>query len=661
MLLMLQVGVFCNFLWEMRKMGKRKKVAVFVSNIYGMMIKDMQAGISETALEKGIKLIYFASFSDGFSHKIYDQYEKYDEGDIVPFKILDLKDFDGAILLTSSFPVEYKERIDRILLSSGIPVVNLGGQDERYISIINDERKSFGDVIEHLIKEHGCKDIYHIAGEKKQVFTHTRVNTYKEVLNKYGLPCSDEKIYYGTLWRDCGDPGLDYILECCRKEGKEYPDAIVCANDYTAIGVVDACRKRHIRVPEDIIVTGYDGVEAALLGYPSITTSAQPFYEVGRESILTLEKLWNGENLGTIIYSNGNIRKNQSCGCVPMNMNNIEEIRQIYSGQMGKMEYLAQSMTNMIISLSNASTIEECFKEIENNARRDTGFKDFLLCLTPEWDSHRVINDNTVIKNEKMLVVAGFRGEKSVPWQTFNLKDILPQDMLDDPNPYYIFSIHHLQYFMGYMIVSPTLEGFNQLIMKSWLVNLGSMLENWRIRRELKVTVDRLENLYNRDMLTGLYNRRGYEHYFAETFMECARGEKDIAVLVIDMDDLKIINDNFGHDEGDYSLCTIAEAMKAASDRGEICLRTGGDEFVVLAGDYSKENVTKYVGRLREYIFNKIMHDKKPFKLEVSVGAYVGKPDAGEGRTVTEISEEFMKFADIEMYKEKKEHKKRDR
>ena len=638
-------------------MQKMKKVAVFVSSMYGSMVHDMQVGIQKAALEHGVKLIFFASFSDGFSREVYDQYIKYDEGDIVPFKIPDLRDFDGAILLSTSFPAGYKERIDGILTESGIPVINLGGYDERYYNILNDEESTFGSIIEHVIEEHGCKDIYHIAGKPVYQFTHVRVNCFKRILEEHGLPVSDDRVYYGTLWRDCGDPALDYILEQCKKDGKEYPDAIVCANDYMAVGVVDACRKRGIRVPEDIIVTGYDGIDVAYLGYPSITTSIQPFLEVGNESISVLEKLWNGEEVDRITMVRGKASINQSCGCVPMDKNNVEAIRQVYSSRMGKMEYLSQSMTNMILGMSSANDIEECFKVIEKNAKTDTGFKDFVLCLTPNWDKQTVVVDDSVIKNEKMTVVAGFRGDKPVPRQEFNVKDILPADMLEDPNPYYIFSIHHLQYYMGYIIVSPELEDYNQLIMKSWLVNLGAMLENWRIRKELNVTVDTLENLYNRDMLTGLYNRRGYETFFDAKYKECVEEKKSLAVMVIDMDDLKEVNDNYGHSEGDYSLCTISEAMTKAAVDDEICLRTGGDEFVVIAGDYSGDKAVQYIERLRKHISNRIKRDKKPYKLEVSVGVCIREPLLKEGESILELSENYMKLADVEMYKEKKAHK----
>ena len=511
----------------------RKKVAVFVFNMYGAMIREVQEGLNRAALEEGVKLIYFASFSDGFSKKFYNQYIKYDEGDIVSFKLPDLSDFDGLVVITAGFPEDYNERIERLLASIDIPTVFLGGISNRYYNILNNEKASFKVIVEHVVKVHGCKNIYHVAGKPENDFTHRRIEAFKEVLSENGIPCGEDRIYFGTLWRDCGDPALDYILDQCRKNGTDHPDAIICANDYSAIGVIDACRKRGLEVPGDVIVTGYDGVESALLGHPS-------------------------------------------------------------------MEYLAQSTTNMILSISNAATLEEAFEEIEKNAKVDTGFNTFLLCLAPGWNKQRVVNDDTDLPDEEMSVVCGYSGakEKFEPVK-FYRSELLPKELLEDPYPYYICAIHHLQYYMGYMIISPTLYPFNQVMAKSWLVNLGAMLENWRIREKLNDTVDRLENLYNRDVLTGLYNRRGYEQFFEKIYNRCKAKGRKVAIMIIDMDDLKMVNDNYGHSEGDYSLCAIAESLLFAAKNGEICLRTGGDEFVVLAGDYSDEKAAEYIRMVR--------------------------------------------------------------
>ena len=102
-----------------------------------------------------------------------------------------------------------------------------------------------------------------MAGVKGRYFTDERIDAFKAAIEKHGIPFDQDKVFYGTLWRDCGEDALDYILGDCAKRGKKYPDAILCANDYSAIGVVNACRSRGIEVPGDIIVTGYDGVEEA--------------------------------------------------------------------------------------------------------------------------------------------------------------------------------------------------------------------------------------------------------------------------------------------------------------------------------------------------------------------------------------------------------------
>lgn len=639
----------------------RKKIAVLILDMYGAMVTDIQKGLNEAAFEEDVKLIYFASFSDGFSKEFYDQYVKYDEGDIVSFKLPNLDDFDGVIVVSCSFTPEYLKRIEPLLLSTKTPVVYVGVPDDRFISVVNDEKQSFSAVVRHVIEEHGCKNIYHIAGAKDRSFTYDRINSFKEVMAEYGYPVGDDRIYYGTLWRDCGDPALEYVLSQCEKEGCKYPDAIVCANDFTAIGIADACRERGIDVPGDIIVTGFDGIETARMGFPSITTSNQPFYEIGKNGIYTMEKIWNGEKVDMQIRCAGELVPSQSCGCVPLDMNRSEEIRQLYSSRMGKMEYLAQSTTNMILSISNAPTIEDAYREIAENAMSDTGFDTFLLCIAPGWDTQRVITAETTMPDEKMKLVCGFMGNKSVEPQEFDKKDLLPADLLDDPFPYYICSIHHLQYYMGYMIISPRLDNYNQLMAKSWVVNVGAMLENWRIREKLNDTVDRLEDLYKRDMLTGLYNRRGYEAHFKRLFRECVIEERSIAVMVIDMDDLKYVNDNYGHTEGDYSLTTIADGMKAAATHGEVCLRTGGDEFAVLAKGYTYEMAEDYIRRLREYMEKRVQQDKKEYPLGVSVGVCIRNPEDNDGiitdAEIDAASEEYMKYADAEMYKEKKAHK----
>ena len=634
-----------------------KKIAVFTSHVYEQMSGMMQKGLIDAAKEFGVKLIFFASFGDSYSSRDYCEFSKYDKGDRVCFDIPDLNDFDGVIKISTYFSLIIKEHLKKILSEYDVPVINIGGSDDDHLNVRCDDTSTFAKVVEHVVKDHGCKNIYHLAGEPKQYYTGLRLNALKDVLAKNDVPFDDGKVYYGTLWFNCGEPALDYILEDCKKRGTKYPDAVVCANDYSAIGLMNACKARGIRIPEDFIITGFDAVAESKSGFPTLTTAEQPFYNIGYTAITTMLEIIEGKEVTEDVLITGNLIRNQSCGCQPKLIDNVEDFRVTYIKRLDNATGVAQSTTNLMLTLSDTDSLEECFKAISDNAKSDTGFKDMLLCLAPGWDKQRIVDDCFTTTDEMMTVVSGFRGDEDVPVQTFRKKDILPQDMLEDPNPYYIFALHHLEYYMGYLIATPELGFREQKAIQSWFVDLGVILDIKRIQRDLNDTVSRLEFLYNRDMLTELYNRRGLEEFFNEYFDECMKNKTGLAVIIFDMDNLKSINDNYGHNEGDYGIKTIAYAMQRATDEDEICARSGGDEFVVVARNYTAEKAAAFIEKVRAVIGQKVLLDEKEYDLGVSTGVCILNPDADTENDAHKVFENCLKEADSAMYIEKKQHK----
>ena len=620
-----------------------------------------QKGINAAALDCGVKVIYFSSFSDSYSGRNYDEYEKYDKGDNVSFDIPDLSDFDGIIRISTYFSDTVKEHLKHILSKTDLPVINLGTYNEDYINIVCDDTHTFSEIVNHVIDVHGCRDIFHLAGLPEKEFTKERLEAYKSSLIAHGIEYDEEKVYYGNLWRDCGDDALDYIMETCKKHGKELPDAVICANDYSAIGLVMACRERGIRVPEDLIVTGFDGVDDAVNGYPTITTSRQPFYNSGYSAVLALTEIFEGREIPKTIRIMGEFIPNQSCGCKPKTADNIQDVRNIYLKRLRNTTDISQSTTNLMLSVAGAETLPEFFDAVKRNAKWNSGFKNMLLCLAPGWDQQRIVDESYSKTDEDMTIVTGYMGDEDVPVQTFRKKDILPKNLLEDPNPYYIFTIHHLQYYMGYLIVSPDVEMHEQEAQQSWLVDLGMIFENRRIQRDLQSTVNRLEFLYSRDMLTGLYNRHGVEKFFGDFYDECREKGTGLAVMIFDMDDLKLINDNYGHYEGDHSIKAIASALMAASGDDEISTRSGGDEFVVLAKNYDALRAASFVSAVRDYISTKIRSENKHYEVSVSVGVHIAEPakeDKNERFDEYQLYSNYLKIADTAMYEEKRQHKK---
>ena len=102
-----------------------------------------------------------------------------------------------------------------------------------------------------------------------------------------------------------------------------------------------------------------------------------------------------------------------------------------------------------------------------------------------------------------------------------------------------------------------------------------------------------------RDGLTGLANRRAWDRALEAEERRCRRYGNHAAVVVVDVDELKAVNDSGGHGEGDKVLCRVARTLEATSRDSDVTARTGGDEFSILALDCAEPDLRVFVSRLR--------------------------------------------------------------
>ena len=633
---------------------ERKKIAVFISALYEDMVRQTVDGLLSTARGEKMKLLFFTSFADNHTSQNYDLYQDYDTGDFVVYLLPDLKEYDALISFDTYMTGSFIEPINTLKKAVSIPVITMGTVKEGTCSIVNDQDLSFRELIEHLIEKHGCRDFVHVAGPKERSFCLERIEIFQNTLTDYGIECGEDRIYYGTLRPECGSEVVDEILEAYAAEGdKPLPDAIVCVNDYTAIGVIQALEKKGFRVPEDVLVTGYDDILRAQFNEPSITTSAQPFFRVGQTGMEVLKRILRGETPEPVTAVPGTLCLRQSCGCEPRNHVRRDMIREKYIRTVSHLESLALSNTNMILGGAVDETIDQIYDEIEKACLRETGFKDAVLCLIDGWEQKKLIQHRDSLKEETFNVVCGCLNGESVKRQKLARGRLLPDEMMNDEKPYYIFPVHHLQYFLGYFIINPELNEMEQLHIKSWLVSISTVLINWFFRHQLTDTVKELDYLYQTDMLTGLYNRRGYYRFFEKYYDECRAAGTELAVFLIDMNGMKKINDRYGHAEGDFCLTTIADAMLKSARLDEICIRTGGDEFVVLAKNYDEKKADAFMRMVRETINQSTKRAGKNYQISVSIGCHMEVPDEEGFASIQSEAESFLGKADKAMYAEK--------
>ena len=156
-----------------------------------------------------------------------------------------------------------------------------------------------------------------------------------------------------------------------------------------------------------------------------------------------------------------------------------------------------------------------------------------------------------------------------------------------------------------------------------------------------------------RDDLTTLYNRRGFMTLAEQQLRTASRLKKKVALIYMDVDDLKKINDSSGHKTGDRALSEVAFILKKSFRDSDIVGRLGGDEFSVLAMESTDMNVEVLIRRLEEKLalFNLRSSAEAGFSLSVSTGVFVREPE--QPATV----EEMLSQADHLMYEQKRSKK----
>ncbi|MFW5910296.1 MAG: putative bifunctional diguanylate cyclase/phosphodiesterase [Thiohalospira sp.] len=194
-------------------------------------------------------------------------------------------------------------------------------------------------------------------------------------------------------------------------------------------------------------------------------------------------------------------------------------------------------------------------------------------------------------------------------------------------------------------------DDMRMLVVESILSTLLNVVGS--VKAIYKYTRD-LEYYATRDPLTDLYNQRVFWELLEYEMGRAERGGYGFAVLVIDLDNFKAINDTYGHGFGDRFLATFAERLRASVRQGDVLARYGGDEFVAILGEGDDGNPYQVAERIREEAGSVALTapDGREVHATISIGVAFYPEHA------TELKDLFM-FADNMMYKAKTEGKNR--
>lgn len=181
-------------------------------------------------------------------------------------------------------------------------------------------------------------------------------------------------------------------------------------------------------------------------------------------------------------------------------------------------------------------------------------------------------------------------------------------------------------------------------------VTYTDVTETHRQQERLRESEERVRHMAERDELTGLTNRRAFDEALERSLaVQDEDAPTSLALVMIDLDRFKPINDTYGHGVGDTVLCQIADRFRSVVREDDIVARIGGDEFAVLLEGLDEDVAIDLAGRLREAAAQPVLMEGDE-QLVLRADASIGVAFASEGRRTAET---LMVAADLALYSAK--------
>lgn len=606
------------------------KIGVFIGDICQSFQKTIIKFLENYAKEKNVTIYIFASFVTPGNNILHAEGKK----SIIYLPRLHM--LDGIICAGDTmnhFDME-KDLVYYLKENATCPVVSLRSAEESFYNILVDNENAIYEMTKHFI-ENGKKEICFVTGRIEMLDARERLAGFRRAMQEAGRVVAHEDIFYGNYWKDKSEQIVDTFF----KERKTSPEVIICSNDYEALGVCEELKKRRIRVPEDVCVSGFDNLLETQIQDTPLTSVEVPFEEMARKAIDTLIALKEGRF----------VEKNQRLktrNCYRESTGFREEEGRIDKiaclEQMKSSRQMVKECMYMSVEFEGALSEQEC---LELAALYFCGFgvKRCFICLSPSY------NEYEADRNMCLRYYLNEKGESVFVNKAFKKENLLPDEFLSQiENTTSIFlPVHCKNEIYGYIILQMK-EGDSYILDEKFeFLNmvLGNALKKNYMYYDLFAVKDIMQ-MYLQDPLTEIYNRRGYDRRLVEIHQMFKDRVSSIAIVSIDMDGLKYINDNFGHAEGDIVLKKFSRCLQRALGENEFCARIGGDEFAAVLIIDHPDRAETFREKLNQNIWEENARIENNYRLDYSMGICL----VSEQETFMES----MRKADERMYKNKK-------
>ena len=289
-----KLGYRPNIVARSLKTQKTKTIGILVPDISSGFYPEIVRGAEDVANIYDYNVILCNSDFDSEKEKEY-------------LRVLKEKMVDGVIYMSSSLQEETLNIINELNLTTVL--VETKDKEESLPSVTIDNTKASKEITNHLLNKGLTKIAF--AGAKRDGMNAwgDRYTGYEEALKDKGIQVDESLVYSGGLKVKSGYEAVKHF----ENSNNEY-EAVVCASDEIAMGVINALREKGKRVPEDISVVGFNDNIMSSVFYPKLTTIKQPSYDMGSVAMRMLIKMLNKRELDeTQFVLNYQLVERESC------------------------------------------------------------------------------------------------------------------------------------------------------------------------------------------------------------------------------------------------------------------------------------------------------------------------------------------------------------
>ncbi|MBP5330742.1 MAG: GGDEF domain-containing protein, partial [Lachnospiraceae bacterium] len=609
----------------MENVFRNHKIAVFANGWSGDFLELMLEGIRKQAAVFGVDVFVFVSYI------FWGEPGPQSMSQLNVFHLPDPGDFDGAIMLTNTFNIpQEKERVCALFHDAGIPMITTEVPVENMAFVGTDNYGGMRKLADHLINDHNVKNIVYIAGIEGNEECAIRRRAVEDALEEHGLKLMDS--FYGNF----GYFRTAQELEAWLEKGMPLPDAFVCANDLMAIGAASTLYDHGIDVPGQVIVTGFDNIKEARIFHPLLATVSREWGQLGENAFITLfDQISHPDPSYSRMYDSKFI-PSESCGCKPDPAAikfRLDSVRNRYADS-NKTEMLDIFFQEMRIPMAKVESKEQFYEAATQTLGvHDFIGSDFCICTEPLFFE---LDDESYPKrirgySKKMDLLYGRVGETPIPQRQFDSKEIYPgyKHVEGRSDLFIVAPLNNVDFIIGYVVVRNDPAALYDLRLRKYVSDINTLFITIRQYIFAQQTNRKLKEIYMTDFLTNMYNRTGCDKVLYSFIDEERKAGRETVLMFADINYMKLINDDYGHLNGDIAIKATAEALRAAMPDDWLFGRYGGDEFIAVGHCKDEAMAEVLKQKFTDILKNIVTVQRISFTLTASIGYTIIKPDDG--------------------------------